>query len=477
MRIPAPSLAVRLALPLLIGAAACASAASTRTVAEADPAAAKTDLSRQDALRSADWVRDAVLYEVYLRSFSLDEKIYRLDDRLQALKNLGINCIWLMPIQPIGEIKRKGKFGSPYSVKDYGGVNLEYGTKDMAKGLVDDAHQIGMKVILDWVADRTAWDHPWIKDHPGWYERDARGAIVSPSTGEWDTAQLDYSKPDLRKAMIEAMLSWVKAVGVDGFRCDAADRIPDDFWAEARKALTAAKPDLLLLAGGERPSHHLASFDLTYFSGLYGTFRDIAAGKKDAQDIEETLESAEKAYPRGSLHLLFTEDHDTRRAADLFGPAARAFAVAAFTLQGVPSVYNGQEIGETHAPSLSDREPIDWKGGLRKHRELRKFYKRLLKLRASHPSITRGQRFPLAAGGGRRVLAYAQSYREDAVLVAVNCSSEPYRGSLEVPDIFLDAKGGLAAEPVFDGDGLKVKKGGKPVLELPAWGYQVWEAK
>jgi glycosidase len=452
-----------------------ARAASSSTAAEVGASMYSTDVSRQNALRSADWVRDAVIYSVYLRSYSPSGKIFAVTDRLPELKNLGVTCVWLLPIHPIGDVKRKGRFGSPYSVKDYAAVNLEYGTKDMLKAFVEEAHLLGIKVIIDWVANHTAWDHPWIKAHPEWYRRDARGEIVSPNADWTDVAQLDYSNPELRKAMIAAMRTWIDDVKIDGFRCDVADLIPDDFWAEARRELLKAKPGLLMLAEGERPSHHLASFDLTYASDLYRTFAAVARGEKKARDIQSELDRAERAFPQGALRMLFTENHDTVRSAELFGPCDRAFDVLIFSLPGVPHLYNGQEIRETRTPSLFEKEVIDWKEGTRRNADQKKFFRTLSKLRTSHLSMSRGQRFPVDAGNGEQVLSYALSYRGDAVWVAVNCSSQPYRGGIEIPEVFLDDKGRFAGQPVFDGDFLKTSKEEAAQLSLPAWGYQVWE--
>ena len=217
----------------------------------------RSDLSGSEALHSEPWVRRAVIYEVYLRSFSQDGKLFALEDKLEDLKGLGVNCIWLMPVQPIGLEKRKGSMGSPYAVKDYYGVNLEYGTKDLFKAFVKAAHEAEMKVIIDWVADHTAWDNAWVKSKPDWYKKDAAGKIVSPNEFWEDTAGLDYRNRDMRSEMIKAMAFWVKEYDIDGFRCDVADLMPSDFWAAVRKELLMVKPSILMLAEGTAPEDHL----------------------------------------------------------------------------------------------------------------------------------------------------------------------------------------------------------------------------
>lgn len=452
------------------------------------------------ALKSADWVKDAVIYEVYLRSFSQDGKFQDLEARLQELKNLGVSCIWLMPIQPIGELKRKGSLGSPYSVKDYYAVNREHGTKDTFKNLVQSAHQLGMQVIIDWVANHTAWDNPMITSHPDWFQKNKEGEIASPHPHWSDVAGLNYQNAELRKYMKDVLIYWVKEFDIDGFRCDVADMLPIDFWEDARRELAKLKPNLLMLAEGDRPEDHLAAFDLTYAWNLYDALVEIVKGKADATLIERKLKVEQYKYPQGSLHLRFTENHDKPRAAEVFGPAHFAAIALIFTLDGVPLIYNGQEIGETHEPSLFEKEPIHWQeatgderfrfgASFRKHSRpvgeerktaasaIRKFYKKLGALRREHPALSRGQSFRVKSSDDKQLFSFARSYRDDAVLVAVNLSTKEFRGALELPEIFKSGNGKLELKAIFPGKPLQLESDASVHLTFPAWGYQIWIAK
>lgn len=429
------------------------------------------------ALKSVSWVNDAVIYEVYLRSFSYDSKFGSLESRLLELKNFGVNCLCLMPIQPVGQVRKKGSLGSSYSVKDYYGINLEFGTKDGFKRLVEEAHLEGFKVIMDWVACGTAWDHPLLKSKPDWFLKDSSGEIISPVQDWTDVAGLNYQNSDLRKYMIEALIYWVNEFDIDGFRCNEADRVPIDFWEDARKELVKAKPNILMIAEGDRPEDHLSAFDLTYSRNVYDALVEIAEGKADVTLLDAKLKSEQDLYPRGSLFLHFIENHDKSRAAKVFGPAHFASAVLLFTLDGVPMIYNGQEVAEIHQPSLSEKEVINWRENSKNFSNIRKFYKKLMLLRQEQSSLTRGQRFRLNTSDNGQLFAFACSYRGNAVLVAINFSSKEFKGTMDLPEIFSTENGKLKVKPVFSGTPLRLQNRFTAELVLPPWGYQIWVLK
>jgi len=212
---------------------------------------------------SADWVKDACIYSVYLRSFSREGTFLGLEKRIPELKAMGVTVLWLLPIHPVGVEKRKGRLGSPYAVRDYYGINPEFGTLDDFKRLLATVHKHGMKLIIDLVANHTSWDSKLMKEHPDWFTRDEEGRIVLPNADWTDVAALDYTQPGLRRYMIDMMTYWVKEVGIDGFRCDVAELVPTDFWNDARKELDAIKP-IMMLSEGSIPEHHAEAFDLTY---------------------------------------------------------------------------------------------------------------------------------------------------------------------------------------------------------------------
>ena len=253
-----------------------------------------------------------------------------------------------MPVHPIGTAGRSGTLGSPYAVKDYKGFNPEFGTVDAFKETVDEAHRLGMFVIIDWVANHTALDHPWVTQHPDWYKRDAAGNLVPPLP-EWkDVAALDFARPGVRTAMVDAMAYWVREVGVDGFRCDTAEFVPLDFWVEARDALRAIKP-IFLLAEGVRPDLTAYAFDASYAWNLPENMVGLAKGGKTVGDLVSYINADGRDLAAGGFRLNFTSNHDKNAwegtTREQLGDAADAFAVLTFTLPGMPLIFNGQENG------------------------------------------------------------------------------------------------------------------------------------
>ena len=236
-------------------------------------------------IQHPEWSRDAVIYELNTRQFTAEGTFAAATEQLQRLKELGIGIIWLMPVQPIGEKNRKGTLGSPYSIRDYLGVNSEFGDLDSLKQFVNKAHELGMYVILDWVANHTAWDNALVEQHPEWYSRNWKGEMHSPTWTDWsDVVTLDYSQPGLRRYMTEAMKYWVQEVGMDGFRCDVAGFVPLDFWENLRRELDAIRP-VFMLAEWEQRDLHARAFDMTYTWGFNNTLHRIATGEGDAGSL------------------------------------------------------------------------------------------------------------------------------------------------------------------------------------------------
>lgn len=341
------------------------------------------------------WTRNAVLYEVNIRQYTKRGTLAAFQKRLPALKRLGVNIIWLMPVQPIGIKNRMGRLGSYYSVRNYREVNAELGTRADFLRLIQAIHADGMHVILDWVANHTAWDNPWVKEHPDWYKKNAQGKIVSYTFRGGNTVQhwtdvvgLDYRSVALRKAMIDAMRYWVRAYGVDGFRCDAASLVPVSFWNEARTALDKVKP-LFMLAEGDKPALVSHAFDMTYDWDLYSLMRKIAAGKAGAEDVIRYLTAPRQEFPRDSYRMLFTANHDTNSwdgtDQELYGAASEAMVTLTFTLPGMPLIYGGQEAGFTHRLQFFQRDPIDWS-----HPKFISFYENLIRLRHANPALASG---------------------------------------------------------------------------------------
>ena len=395
----------------------------------------KTKYSEVPARHSEDWVRDAVIYEVYLRSFSREGTFRGLERRLPELKDLGVTVLWLMPIHPTGELNRKGKLGSPYSVQDYYAVNPEFGTLDDFKSLVQTTHALGMKIIIDLVANHTSWDSRLIMEHPDWFTKNAEGAIVSPNADWTDVADLNYNQHELRKYMIEMMKYWVRDVGIDGYRCDVAELVPTDFWNRARQELDKIKP-IMMLSEGTFPEHHVEAFDLTYSWNVYDVFSKIIFGSTPVKVFDDILSVESYQFPKGSLRMRFNTNHDKNAwdspAVRKFTPqGAKATALFTFTYPGVPLIYNGEEVGNDRKLSLFDKVDIDWS----KNYEFRAYYKSLTRLRSTHVALRRGEYVPVKNSEGEKVCSFLRRLGNDQVLVVINFSLEARSFTLDLPDL------------------------------------------
>ena len=324
----------------------------------------KSQYFGKPALRSADWAKDAVIYSVYLRSFSPEGTFAALEKRLPELKDLGATVLWLLPVHPGGVKNRKGSLGSPYSIQDYYAVNPEFGTMGDFRRLVAAVHKNGMKLIIDLVANHTSWDSKLIKEHPDWFVRDISGKIVAPNPDWTDVAHLDYSRPELRKYMIDMMCWWVREVGIDGYRCDVAELVPTSFWNEARWRLNRIKP-VMMLSEGTIPEHHMSAFDITYAWNIYDQLLPILSGKRPATTLDQLLRNEYLQFPTGALRLRFATNHD-KNAWDApailkFGPAGlKAATVLVNTLPGVPLIYTGEEVANDRRLSLFEKVEVDW---------------------------------------------------------------------------------------------------------------------
>lgn len=298
--------------------------------------------------RMPEWARSANIYEVNTRQYTPEGTFKAFQQHLSRLKKMGVDILWFMPIQPIGEKNRKGKLGSYYSIKDYTAVNPEFGTEADFKNLVDEAHKLGMYVIIDWVANHSSWDNVWVKSHPEWYAKDSLGNMTVPAGTDWeDTADLDFDKPALRRAMIDAMIYWVKNTNIDGFRCDVAGMVPLNFWVHARKAIDEAKPGCFFLAEDSEPEIHKA-FDMSYNWPLKDLVNDMAKRKKGVADLVKHLQQEKERFAPVDVRMQFITNHDENSWSgseyERLGDASvDAFTVLTYTIPGMPLTYTGQE--------------------------------------------------------------------------------------------------------------------------------------
>ena len=313
-----------------------------------------------------EWTKGANIYEVNTRQYTPEGTFKAFQQHLPRLKKMGVEILWLMPINPIGEKNRKGSLGSYYSIKNYKAINPEFGTEADFKNLVNEAHKLGMHVIIDWVANHTSWDNVWMQPHPEWYTKDSLGNIIRPAGTDWDdTADLDYTNPELRLAMIDAMAYWVKTADIDGFRCDVAGMIPLNFWMHARKAIDEIKPDCFFLAEDGEPQIHKA-FDMTYDWPLKDVMNDIAKGKRDARDLVKHFENESKRFKQGDIRMQFTTNHDENTWSGseyerLGAASVDAFTVLTYTIPGMPLTYTGQEEPLKKRLKFFDKDTVGFK--------------------------------------------------------------------------------------------------------------------
>lgn len=320
-----------------------------------------------------EWTKDAVVYEVNVRQYTEEGTFNAFSEHLQTLKDMGINTLWFMPIHPISETKRSGTLGSYYSITDYRAVNPEFGTAEDFKALVDKAHDMGFKIMLDWVANHTGWDSAWIDEHPEWYTQDVLGTIISPEGMGWpDVADLNYDNMEMRAEMIECMKYWVQEYDIDGFRCDYATGVPLEFWEEARREIEEIKPVYMLAEDHLVEDLLNEAFDMNYNWNLYDAMREVARDTKKANVLKLYIPTD---FPDGAYTLNFMDNHDKNSwehtIMGAFGPEPMvAMFSFMYTIPGAPLIYTGDEIGLDHAIAFMEKDPIDWESSEYDYREL-----------------------------------------------------------------------------------------------------------
>ena len=380
-------------------------------------------------------VADVVLYQVNPRVFAPSNSFQAILARLDSIQDLGVNMLWIMPIYPIGEVKSKN---SPYSVRDYKAVAPEFGTVDDLRALVESCHERHMGVILDWVANHTAWDHAWVTQHPDWYTHDASGSIIHPEGTDWtDVADLNYDSKEMREAMIDAMRYWVDSVGIDGFRCDVADMVPEDFWSDAISDLrTAAKPRrLIMLAEGSNIENFLAGFDLNYAWDFMNAIADVMNNKARVNKLVQVSESEYKDLDRGKYKLRFTTNHDEAAKASpikLFGGerASMAAFVATTMLHGGMLIYGSQEVGYPEPINFFKYVPVNWNANPR----LRDEYKQLIAVYNEHPALRSSGMVQHYDDNENNILCVERVLNNDNVLVLVNVRDAAH--SIDLPGMW-----------------------------------------
>jgi len=399
-------------------------------------AAAGADASSPTTRKSPDWLKRSVVYEIFPRNFSQPGDLNAITARLDELKNLGVDILWLMPVHPTGEQMKKGSIGSPFAVRDYYAINPDYGTTNDFKRLIDAAHKRDMKVIMDIVAGQTSWDSVLMEQHPEFYLKNAKGAIIPPDPAWTDVAGLNYANPAVRRYMIDMMKYWLTDFGVDGFRCDVTPTVPVDFWETAHAELEKINPQVIILAdAGAKPALLHKAFDVDSSWAMVSTLDMVMSSLEPADYIKESWEHTDEQFPKGALHLRFTDNHEETRAVARYGVnGALAAQVLMLTLDGVPLFYNGMEVGdatESTDPALFEKMPVFWNPGGRP--PLRDIYRDLIKLRKQNTAFYDGDVVWLTNSAPGEVVSFLRHDAKDEFLVLINLSSRPVTGSVELP--------------------------------------------
>jgi len=415
------------------------------------------------------WVSHSAIYEVFVRDFSPSGDFKGVINGLGRIQASGANVIWLMPIYPVGVLNHKGKLGSSYAVRDYHGINRDYGNAKDFQALVAAVHSRGMKLILDWVPNHTAWDNVWIRQHKDYYHKNERGEIEVPrdpdgKLTDWtDVAQLEYKNPALRAAMIDAMKWWLTTYDIDGFRVDAAGFVPDSFWIAAVPALRASvKRRILLLAEWGDLKFHRFGFDLTYSWDSYSRLKAVWKGASADSFVLREVDDL-RAMPPGGARLRFSTNHDEtawdQPPITLFGgfAGARAAFVAATLLPGRPLIYNGQEVEDTQHLGLFVKQPVRWAQAdtLRS----RSFYRMVLHIADTDPAFLSGPLVPVETDARSDVIAYGRG----GAVVLVNARNRAVKVRVQG----FDVKGArdLLTNATLFGDTVSLAPYGAVVLE------------
>jgi alpha-amylase len=381
--------------------------------------------AKRTEVNHTEWSRNAVIYEANIRQATPEGTFNAYSKQLPRLKNLGVNIIWVMPINPISVEGRKEELGSYYAVQDYTKANPEFGTVGDFKALVTKAHKLGIKVIIDWVPNHTGLDNVWVKSHPDFYVKDSLGKMIHPH--DWtDTYKLNYANSAMRKAMIEAMKYWVKECNIDGFRCDVAMDVPTDFWNDARTEIAKIKP-VFMLAEAEKPELAEKAFDMNYNWSLKEVIGKICKKGADAQkSLDSLMASQAKLFPEDSYLMNHITNHDLNSwegtEFERLGGGVKACAVLEYTLPGMPLLYTGQEVGFNHSFKffMKDKSP-DFKAN-----SWTLFYKALNNLKHKYTALRAGDgaavvRYPTSEP---QVYVFSRKGSNGTVTVMVNLSAK-----------------------------------------------------
>jgi alpha-amylase len=403
---------------------------------------------------------NAVIYEANIRQYSPEGNFNEFTKDIPKLKKLGVKILWLMPIHEIGLKNRKAKgdvsieaitdtiekkkyLGSHYSVKDYRSLNSNYGTKEDFQKLVNEAHKNGIYVVIDWVANHTAWDHEWVTKHNDYYTHDKAGKMIAPF--DWtDVAELDFNNKNLRKAMIEDMKYWLTEFGIDGFRCDVAGEVPTDFWNEATAQLNKIKP-VFMLAEAEKPELQVKAFDMGYGWEAHHVLNGIAKGEKSVSDWDKYVVKNDSLLAKDDINMNFTSNHDENSwngtEYERMGDAVEVFAVMTYTIPGMPLIYNGQEYDLKKRLKFFEKDTIPHLEG-----KMGAIYEKLGKLKVENEALNGGKNKAsykrLTTSDDKSILAFEREKNGKKVTFIANLSKVPKQFTASVEGQFTDYMSG-----------------------------------
>ncbi|WP_226388848.1 alpha-amylase family glycosyl hydrolase [Penaeicola halotolerans] len=431
-------------------------------VACTSPSEQKTEIQTSEY---PEWTKDKNLYEVNIRQYTPEGTFNAFAAELPRLKDMGVDILWLMPIHPVGEKNAKGSLGSYYAVKDYKAVNPNYGTEEDFRNLVKKAHDLGMYIIIDWVANHTAWDNPLTISNPEWYTKDSLGNFTPPVGTDWsDVIDLNYENEELNTYMIDALSYWVEEFDIDGYRCDVADWVPAEFWKRAIDTLRSKK-EVFMLAEAENPEMHEVGFNMTYSWELFHHINAIAGGKENAHHLDSMITKNATRFSMENYRMNFITNHDENSwngtADSLLGDAHETMLALTYTLPGMPLTYSGQESNNQKKLEFFEKDAIQW-GDY----EMANFYRQLNQLKHEQPALWNGDfggSFEkIKTSNDTDIFAFNRIKGDDVVTVIFNLSSNDQEVTMKTP---------ISGTDYFSQEKISIAVDEK--LSLAPWAYHI----
>ncbi|WP_106791188.1 alpha-amylase family glycosyl hydrolase [Aquimarina sp. Aq78] len=410
-------------------------------------------------------MENAVIYEANIRQYSEEGTFKAFTKDIPVLKKLGVKVVWIMPIYPISTTKSKGSLGSYYAVSDYTKVNPEFGTIEDFRALVKTAHDNGIYVILDWVANHTGWDHVWLKEHPEYYTKDKNGAITHTEGTDWtDVADLNYDNQEMREQMKNDMLYWLKEEGVDGFRCDVAGMVPVDFWDKTVAEFKKIKP-VFMLAEGWEPELLENAFDMGYGWDTHHKMNDIAQGKANVTEWDKRMAQIDTMYAKDDILMNFTSNHDENSwngtVDERMGDAKEMLAALTYLAPGMPLIYSGQEYDMDKRLLFFEKDTI-----IKKQGRFFPLYEKLGALKNTNPALHGGKNAAsytrIKTSDDTNVLAFQREKEGNKVIFIANMTKQPIKFTLAHEGKFTDYLSGEVIEASSDA-----------TYEFAPWQYQI----